>query len=81
MAPLSGLETHPLAPLWHRFGHLIYNRGARFYNFQGLREFKDKFDPQWEPRYLATTGGIDPIVIMVDTAALISGGIQGAIRK
>jgi phosphatidylglycerol lysyltransferase len=81
MAPLSGLETHPLAPLWHRFGHLVYNRGERFYNFQGLREFKEKFDPVWEPRYLATTPGISPILVMADIAALIGGGVQGIIRK
>lgn len=81
MAPLSGLETHPLAPLWHRFGHLIYNRGERFYNFRGLREFKDKFDPVWEPRYLATTGGINSILVIMDIAALIGGGAQGVFRK
>ncbi len=81
MAPLSGLETHPLAPLWHRYGHLIYNRGERFYNFQGLREFKSKFDPVWEPRYLATTGGINPLVVVKDIAALIGGGMPGLFRK
>lgn len=81
MAPLSGLENHPLAPLWHRFGHLIYNRGERFYNFQGLREFKDKFDPEWEPRYLITAGGLDPILVITDVASLIGGGVSGVFRK
>jgi phosphatidylglycerol lysyltransferase len=81
MAPLSGLETHPLAPLWHRFGDLVYNRGERFYNFQGLREFKEKFNPIWEPRYLATTPGLSPILVMADIAALIGGGMQGIFRK
>ncbi len=81
IAPLAGLETHPLAPLWHRFGHLIYNRGERFYNFQGLREFKDKFDPVWEPRYLMTSGGINPLLVLTDIAALIGGGVQGVFKK
>ncbi|MGE0384068.1 MAG: bifunctional lysylphosphatidylglycerol flippase/synthetase MprF [Gammaproteobacteria bacterium] len=81
MAPLSGLEHHPLAPLWHRFGHLLYNRGERFYNFQGLRLFKDKFDPQWEPRYLVTQGGLNPLIVMADVAALIAGGIGGIVAK
>ena len=27
------------------------------YNFQGLRAYKEKFDPVWEPRYLAYPGG------------------------
>ncbi|MEI6415527.1 MAG: bifunctional lysylphosphatidylglycerol flippase/synthetase MprF, partial [Pseudomonadota bacterium] len=60
VAPLSGLEDHPLAPLWHRFGALLYNRGETLYNFQGLRQFKDKFNPQWEPVYLVTEGGLAP---------------------
>lgn len=81
IAPLAGLETHPLAPLWHRFGYLIYNRGERFYNFQGLREFKDKFDPVWEPRYLMTSGGINPLLVLTDIATLIGGGMQGVFKK
>jgi phosphatidylglycerol lysyltransferase len=77
MAPLSGLESHPLSPLWHRFGSLLYNRGAPFYNFQGLRRFKEKFHPVWEPRYLASLGGLQPAVVLSDVAALISGGMKG----
>ncbi|MGH8581148.1 MAG: phosphatidylglycerol lysyltransferase domain-containing protein [Gammaproteobacteria bacterium] len=67
--------------MWHRFGHLIYNRGERFYNFRGLREFKDKFDPVWEPRYLATSGGINPLLVITDVATLIGGGITGVFKK
>ncbi|MBI5614668.1 MAG: bifunctional lysylphosphatidylglycerol flippase/synthetase MprF [Gammaproteobacteria bacterium] len=81
MAPLSGLENHPLAPVWHRFGHLIYNRGERFYNFQGLRLFKDKFEPRCEPRYLVTHSGLNPLIVMVDVAALIAGGVGGVFSK
>ncbi|HMU89234.1 MAG TPA: bifunctional lysylphosphatidylglycerol flippase/synthetase MprF [Pseudomonadales bacterium] len=81
MAPLSGLEAHPLAPLWYRFGDLIYNRGARFYNFQGLRQFKEKFDPIWEPRYLVSEGGLSALLAITDTAALIAGSYKGIVMK
>ncbi len=81
MAPMSGMETHPLAPLWHRFGHLIYNRGERFYNFQGLRQFKEKFDPVWEPRYLVAQAGSNPLLVMADVSTLIAGGMQGIFKK
>jgi len=54
MAPLSGLVDAEYAPLFARIGHLIFERGERFYNFKGLRRFKQKFDPRWEPRYIAT---------------------------
>lgn len=82
MAPLSGLAEHAAAPLWDRFGMLIYKRGTRFYNFQGLRRFKDKFDPTWEPRYLATArGGVSPYLTLADIGALTSGGISGMFRQ
>ena len=48
MAPLSGLEAHPLAPAWHRVGNFIFRHGEHFYNFEGLRRYKMKFDPVWE---------------------------------
>ncbi|MEW5824191.1 MAG: bifunctional lysylphosphatidylglycerol flippase/synthetase MprF [Pseudomonadota bacterium] len=81
MAPLSGLEDHTLAPLWQRFGALIYNLGEPYYNFQGLRTFKQKFNPDWEPRYLATEGGMSPAIVLADIAALIAGGMRGVIGK
>lgn len=81
MAPLSGLERHRLAPLWHRVGRLVWSHGNMFYNFQGLRGFKDKFKPQWEPRYLAAPGGLNPLLAIADIAALTSGGIKGIVTK
>ena len=53
----------------------------QFYNFQGLRSFKDKFDPVWEPRYLASPGGLALAGVLTDVAALISGGVTGVIVK
>ena len=81
MAPLSGLESHPLAPLWHRIGRFVYRSGARFYNFEGLRTFKQKYDPVWEPRYLATPSGLAPALAISDIAALIGGGIKGLVAR
>ena len=49
MAPLSGLHSHPLAPTWNRVGALIFRLGEEFYNFQGLRRFKEQFDPVSRP--------------------------------
>ncbi len=82
MAPLSGLVERAGAPLWDRFGMLVYKRGKRFYNFEGLRLFKEKFNPMWEPRYLATTRrGLNPYVALADIGALTSGGFSGMFRK
>lgn len=81
MAPLSGMSEHENAPRWQRLGRLIYRHGEHFYNFQGLRAFKDKFDPQWEPRYLCVEGGLKPVLAFADIAALVSGGLRGVIGK
>jgi phosphatidylglycerol lysyltransferase len=81
MAPMSGMVTHPLAPPWHRVARFAFERGERFYNFRGLRSFKQKFDPVWEPRYLAVRGGLAPVFAMTDIAALISRGLRGVVTK
>jgi phosphatidylglycerol lysyltransferase len=81
MAPLSGLESHALAPLWSRVGALVYRHGEHFYNFRGLRAYKDKFGPQWEPRYLASPGGLVLPRVLTNVAALISGGLKGVLSK
>ena len=45
MAPLSGFEPSPVAPLWNRLGAFLYEHGESVYNFQGLRAYKEKFNP------------------------------------
>lgn len=81
MAPLSGLEKHPLAPIWHKLGLLVHRFGEPFYNFDGLRRYKEKFNPEWRPRYLASPGGLALPRILLDTAALIAGGMKEVIFK
>ena len=81
MAPLSGLEEHALAPLWNRVGSLVFRHGEHFYNFQGLRQYKEKFDPVWEPRYLACPGGLVLPRVLADVAALIGGGLRGVVGR
>lgn len=81
MAPLSGLQDWEMAPLWHRFGSFVYRFGEDFYNFQGLRQFKEKFRPVWEPRYLASPGGAVLPLVLKDLAELSSGGLKGILSK
>lgn len=81
MAPLAGLERHRLAPLWNQLGALLFRHGEHFYNFQGLRAFKDKFDPVWEPRYLAARGGFAGTLALGHVAALVNGGVTGLVKK
>ena len=81
MAPLSGLDARSGSPLWRRFGTLLYQHGEHFYNFRGLRHYKEKFGPVWTPRYLASPGGLALPVVLVDVTALIAGGLRGIVLK
>ncbi len=82
MAPLSGLEKHPLAPLWHKIGNIIFEHGEAFYHFEGLRAYKAKFDPVWEPRYLAAPPGLRVPAILFNVTRLIAGGrLKGVFEK
>jgi len=81
MAPLSGFERSPVAPLWTRLGSFLYTHGETFYNFQGLRAYKDKFHPDWQSRYLAYPGGLTLPRTLADVAALIAGGYSRILRK
>jgi phosphatidylglycerol lysyltransferase len=81
MAPLSGLEKHPLAPFWHKLGRLVHRYGEPFYNFEGLRRYKEKFGPEWRPRYMASPGGLTLPRVILDAAALIAGGVKEVVWK
>ncbi|MDE2049972.1 MAG: bifunctional lysylphosphatidylglycerol flippase/synthetase MprF, partial [Gammaproteobacteria bacterium] len=76
MAPLSGLDRHPLAPAWHRVGNFVFRHGEHFYNFEGLRRYKSKFIPHWEPKYLIARGGIALPRVLMDISVLIAGGVK-----
>lgn len=73
MAPLSGLQSRSFAPFWHRMGAYLYKHGENFYNFEGLRRYKDKFSPVWRPRYLATSATLSLPFVLANVTRLISG--------
>lgn len=81
MSPMAGMATRQSAPRWQRLGRVLFDYGERFYNFRGLFSFKDKFEPVWEARYLAAAGGLSPLLVLIDLAALIGGGAKGVIAK
>ncbi|WP_337270317.1 bifunctional lysylphosphatidylglycerol flippase/synthetase MprF [Oryzifoliimicrobium ureilyticus] len=81
MAPLSGMSKRETAPVWDRIGSTVFEHGERFYNFKGLRAFKSKFHPQWQPRYLAVSGGGNPVIALMDATFLIGGGLKGVVKK
>ncbi len=81
MAPLSGITPYRNAPWVEKFGLLLYHRGDYFYHFQGLRQFKEKFNPEWESRYVAIPRGENLLFALADASILIAGGVGGILKK
>ncbi|HEY5289965.1 MAG TPA: bifunctional lysylphosphatidylglycerol flippase/synthetase MprF [Caulobacteraceae bacterium] len=77
MAPLAGLEERRLAPIMSRVGRLLFERGEEIYNFRGVRRFKDKYDPVWQPRYIAAPHKWAIPILLADVGLLSSGGVAG----
>jgi phosphatidylglycerol lysyltransferase len=73
VAPFSGVRPMPLGSPLHQLGSLVWRFGGRFYNFQGLRAFKGKFQPRWEPRYLAVSGWASAVLTLLDLSILAGG--------
>lgn len=81
MSPLSGGLDQTHHPLWGRIYAYLLHHGESFYNIQGLRQYKEKFEPQWTPRYLAAPGRLALMRTLVDVAVLTSGGLRGMVSK
>lgn len=81
MAPLSGISLKPWSSLWYKLAHLAFRHGEHFYNFQGLRDYKEKYDPVWKSRYVGSESGLPFAQSMADVAILISGGFWGILGK
>lgn len=74
IAPLASVETHPLAPLWHRIGTVIYRQSEHFRDIESLRRWEEHFQPSWRPKYLASPGGLNVPRTLRDIGRLIARG-------
>ena len=52
LSPLAKLAEGPESGVSERVLRLVYEHGNAFYGFRGLHEYKQKFGPDWQPRYL-----------------------------
>jgi phosphatidylglycerol lysyltransferase len=79
MAPLAAVGEHRGAHERERLASLIFRRGEHWYNFQGIRQYKEKFNPDWVPRYLAYEGAWEWPVALANVSALIAGGWKATV--
>ena len=73
MAPLSGLAADQYASLFARIIRIAKQVGEQWYGFEGLRMFKEKFNPRWEPRYIASPGAFSLPIVLAEVAMLTNG--------
>jgi phosphatidylglycerol lysyltransferase len=78
LSALSGVGEQTDGPVIERALHYIYQNVNRFYNFRGLHAFKEKFHPDWSPRYLAYLGASNlPAVGISMLNANLGGSLLG----
>lgn len=60
LCPLSGVDTPESrdSTLVDQALRFVYANGDKLFSFSGLKRFKAKYHPTWEPRYLAYSGGV-----------------------
>lgn len=81
MAPLAGLDDRPLAPVMSRLGRVLFETGEDLYNFQGVRRYKDKYDPVWRPRYIGAPARWRIPFMLAHVGLLSSGGMRALTKR
>ncbi|GAB6991163.1 bifunctional lysylphosphatidylglycerol flippase/synthetase MprF [Paenibacillus pini] len=71
-APLSSVGDNSNALREEKLANLVFQYGGHWYGFKGLRRYKEKFHPEWEPRFLAYPVWVSLPVLTVDLVRLVS---------
>jgi phosphatidylglycerol lysyltransferase len=74
MTPFAGVGTRPGAPALERGLGLLARHLDRVLAVKGLRAYKDKFGPVWEPRYLVYPSAAALPVVALALVRLTEGG-------
>ncbi len=69
MAPYAGVGEGPDDPLEERVVHELMEHLTRFIPYKGMREYKSKFEPDWEDRFLIYQGG--PVGLVKTAVSLV----------
>ncbi|PKN87236.1 MAG: hypothetical protein CVU46_05115 [Chloroflexi bacterium HGW-Chloroflexi-8] len=74
LSAIVGVGENPEDPRVEKLLHNISEYISRFYNFKGLHNFKEKFHPNWEPRYLVYQGTASLPLVLNTLIQVHSGG-------
>ena len=83
MSPLKDVEQDALAHhgQWHKWANKIAEHGERFYNFRGVRQFKEKWKPIWRPRYLLVPSRRHALPALLACTIEIAGGNRAVLKS
>ncbi len=62
LAPYAGVGNEANDPLEEKAIHQIVEHLTRFFSYKGMRDYKGKFDPDWEDRFMIYQGGVIGLV-------------------
>ncbi len=79
LSAIVGVGERPDDPRVEKALHTISEYVGRFYNFKGLHRFKEKFHPQWEPRFLVYPGPAS-LPLVMDTLLRVHSGKNYLLR-
>ena len=83
MAPLKDVCADAVAHSgqWLKIAAFVSARAERFYNFRGVREYKEKWQPSWRPRYLLVPARRHALPALIACAVEIAGGVRAVVRR
>lgn len=79
-APLSGLAEQESPSTVAKLGALIFVKGGKFYNFTGIKKYKNKFDPDWEPLFICAKSSLRAGAAAMAVASLTGTGLRQKLR-
>ncbi len=81
MAPLSNVGESQYALKEEKAARQLFNYGGAFYHFKGLRKYKEKFDPEWYPKYLAYPKQLRITPLLIDISIMVSRSYKNHIKE
>jgi phosphatidylglycerol lysyltransferase len=76
MVPLAGIDESDFTPKWNKMARFVYSYGENIYGFKRVRDYKNKYHPKWEPKFLACPGGLSLPRALSNLASVVSGGFS-----
>ena len=74
LAPLADDQVPQDSRIRRELAGLTFRHAQHVYTRHGLRNFKERFEPIWQPKYLASPGRTTTKVVLKNIAELIASG-------